>query len=159
MAEWKLFAIDEEPPAGTSRGGQRDIVVTLFGGALIAIGAYLPWLQANPRYEPSGLHLVPSLMTPGVELIHFVLLFPAGVVLAALVVNGPTRGWALVSLVTGLWAVLFSVLLLVVQYTSGTLRFIPELGWVLTVLGGLLLALVGGLALFREETTESQRRI
>lgn len=133
----------------TTHGGVRDLAGTLAGAVLLVVGAYLPWLRANPGYDPIGL--VPSFMTPGLALAHFVLLFPAGVAVAARVFRGPTRGWALASLVTGLWAVLFSVLLLGAQYTAGGLRFVPAAGWALTVAGGLLLALVGGLALLDGE--------
>ena len=148
MAEWKIVAIDDGPPAATAGQGVRSVVGTLVGGVLVAAGAYLPWLRANPASETTGLGLVPGLMTPGLGLLDFVLVFPAGVVLAALLVRGPTRGWALGSVVTGLWAVQFSVLLVVVQYTGEGLRFVPDVGWALTVGGGLVLALVGGRTLF-----------
>lgn len=140
-------AVEAERSGATWRGGVRDLAGTLAGASLLAVGAYLPWLRANPGYEATGLESVPALMTSGVELVHFVLLFPAGVAVAARVFRGPTRGWALASLVTGLWAVLFSVLLLGAQYTSTGMRFVPGAGWGLTVLGGIVLALVGGLAL------------
>jgi hypothetical protein len=70
---------------------------------------------------------------------------------AARIGRGATRGLALATLVTGLWAVLFVGLLLGAQYTAGGLRFAPDVGWALTVGGGLALALVGGLALFESE--------
>lgn len=159
MAEKKTLAVGEEPTAGTVRDGYRRILVTVAGAALVAVGAYLPWLRANPGIERDGLRLVPGLMTPGLTFVHFVVLFPVGVVLAARLVRGPTRGWALASVVAGLWAVLFSVLLVVVQYTDEGLRFLPELGLGLTVLGGLLLALVGGVALFEESATVPRRRL
>ena len=158
MTGWKVLTVDDEPPAGTVRDGYRRILVTVAGAALVAIGAYLPWLRANPGIERDGLRLVPSLMTPGLAFVHFVVLFPVGVVLAARLLRGPTRGWALASVVSGLWAVLFSVLLVVVQYTGEGLRFVPEVGWVFTVLGGLLLALAGGVALFEEGATVPRRR-
>ena len=150
MSERKTLAVEDERPASTVRDGYRRILVTVAGTAFVAVGAYLPWLRANPGIKRDGLRLVPSLMTPGLAFVHFVVLFPVGVVLTTRLVRGPTRGWALASVVTGLWAVLFSVLLVVVQYTDEGLRFVPEAGWVLTVLGGLLLALVGGVALFEE---------
>ena len=57
-------------------------------------------------------------MTPGLAFVHSTVLFPVGVVLAACLVRGPMRGWALASVVAGLWAVLLSALLVVVQYTG-----------------------------------------
>lgn len=130
-------------------GGARDLAGTLAGTGLLVLGAYLPWLRANPGYEPIGL--VPSFMTPGVAFVHFVLLFPAAVVVAARVGRGATRGWALAALVTGLWGVVLPVLLLGAQYTTDGFRFVPAAGWATTVAGGLLLALVGGLALLDGE--------
>lgn len=148
MDQWKIVTIDDGPRSATPGQGVRDIVGTLAGGVLVAAGAYLPWLRTNPPSGSDGLGLVPGLMLPGFGLLDFVLVFPAVVALATLVVRGPTRGWALASVVTGLWALLFSVLLVVVQYTGDGLRFVPDLGWALTVGGGLVLALVGGRALF-----------
>lgn len=159
MTEWKRIAVKDESPAGPVHDGYRRLLVTVAGAALVTVGAYLPWLRANPGVEQDGLRLVPSLMTPGLAFVHFVVLFPVGVVLAARLVRGPTRGWALASVVAGLWAVLFSVLLVVVQYTDEGLRFVPEVGWALTVLGGLLLALVGGVTLFEESAAVPRRRI
>lgn len=150
MSRWKIVTIDDGPPVTTAGQGFRDVVGTLVGGGLVAAGAYLPWLRANPASESAGFGLVPGLMTPGLGLLDFVLLFPAGVVLGTLLVRGPTRGWALASVVTGLWAVLFSVMLVVVQYTGEALRFVPDLGWVLTVAGGLVLAFGGGQALLEK---------
>lgn len=156
MTRHRIRGVEGAPTDASWRGGVRDLVGTLAGAGLLLVGAYLPWLRANPGYEASGLKFVPPLMTSGVELLHFVLLFPAGVAVAARLFRGPTRGWALAALVTGLWAVVFSVLLLGAQYTSAGLRFVPGAGWALTVLGGLVLALVGGLALF--ETPSPSRR-
>lgn len=149
MERYTIRAVETDRSEPAWRDGYRDLAGTLVGAALIAVGAYLPWLRANPGYEPIGL--VPSLMTPGVALVHFVLLFPAAVVVAARVGRGATRGWALATLVTGLWAVLFAVLLLGAQYTAGGLRFVPGAGWALVVGGGLALALVGGMALLEAE--------
>lgn len=154
MGRHTIRAVEADRREPTWRGGYRDLAGTLAGAALIGVGAYLPWLRANPGYEPIGL--VPSLMTPGVALVHFVLLFPAAVVVAARVGRGATRGWALSALVTGLWAVLFAVLLLGAQYTAGGLRFVPGPGWALTVGGGLAFALVGGLALLEAESPASR---
>lgn len=154
MSRHTTLGAEADGSGTTWRGGYRDLAGTIAGAGLLTVGAYLPWLRANPDYGPIGL--VPSLMTPGVALVHFVLLFPAAVVVAARAFRGPTRGWALASLVTGLWAVLFSVLVLGAQYTSPGLRFVPGAGWGLTVLGGLVLALVGGLALL--EIQPSSRR-
>lgn len=153
MSRHRLRAVEPAPPESSWRGGVRDLAGTIAGAGLLAVGAYLPWLRANPGYEATGLESVPALMTSGVEFLHFVLLFPAGVAVAARVFRGPTRGWALASLVTGLWAVLFSVLVLGAQYTSTGLRFVPGAGWGLTVLAGVVLALVGGLALFEATPT------
>lgn len=153
MTRHTIPAVETERSGPTWRGGVRDLAGTIAGAGLLAAGAYLPWLRANPGYEATGLESVPALMTSGVEFLHFVLLFPAGVAVAARVFRGPTRGWALASLVTGLWAVLFSVLVLGAQYTSTGLRFVPGAGWGLTVLGGVVLALVGGLALFEATAT------
>lgn len=147
MGQWKIVVVDDGPRAATTGQGSRDLLGTLAGGGLVAAGAYLPWLRANPASESAGLGLVPSLMTPGLGLIDFVLVFPAIVVLLTLLVRGPTRGWALAAVVTGLWALLFSVQLVVAQYTGDGLRFVPGLGWALTVGGGLVLAFVGGRAL------------
>jgi hypothetical protein len=149
MTRHTIRAVEADRSEPTWRGGYRDLAGTIAGALLIWVGAYLPWLRANPGYEPIGL--VPSLMTPGVASVHFVLLSPAVVVVAARIGRGATRGLALATLVTGLWAVLFAGLLLGAQYTAGGLRFAPDVGWALTVGGGLALALVGGLALFESE--------
>lgn len=153
MTRHRIRGVEPAPTESRWRGGVRDLAGTLVGAGLLVVGAYLPWLRANPGYEATGIGSVPALTTSGVAFLHFVLLFPAGVVVAARVFRGPTRGWALAALVTGLWAVLFSVLLLGAQYTSAGLRFVPGAGWVLTVLGGLVLALVGGLALLETPPT------
>lgn len=159
MTGRKPLVVEDEPPTSTAHDGYRRILITVGGAAFVAIGAYLPWLRVNPGAEQGGLGLVPGLMTPGVAFVHFVVLFPVGVVLATHLVRGPTRGWALASVVAGLWVVLLSVLLVVVQYTDEGLRFLPEFGLALTVLGGLALALVGGVALFEERTANPTRRI
>lgn len=153
MSRNHIPVVEPDRTDSSPHGGVRDLAGTLAGAGLLVVGAYLPWLRTNPGYEATGLEFVPALMTSGVEFLHFVLLFPAGVAVAARVFRGPTRGWALAALVTGLWAMLFSVLLLGAQYTSSGLRFVPGAGWVLTVLGGLVLALVGGLALLETAPT------
>lgn len=156
MTQWKIVATDD-PSAAAADQWPGNLLATLAGGGLVATGAYLPWLRTNPGHEPDALGVVPGLMTAGLSLLDFVVLFPVGVVLAALLVRGATRGWALASVVTGLWAVLLSVLLVATQHTAEGLRFVPDIGLALTLLGGLVLALVGGRTLL-EDPAGTQRR-
>lgn len=118
--------------------------ITLLGVLLITLGSYLPWLQENPWYEVRGLiRIAPYTASPGIEWIHLILLIPAGIAIATILTRGPTPSWEWASIITGAGAILFPVILVLNHYTNDGFYYIPDGGWFLTVLGGLLLVGIG----------------
>ena len=125
---------------------------SLVGAGLIAIsiGAYLPWLKTNPSL-PSDAQ-VPQILLPGMnaglEGLDFALL---GLVGLALVLRGASsrkRLQTVFTLLAGVGPVVLCALCLSGSSLAGfTATFVPALGWYLTVLGGVLLTIAGGLQL------------
>ena len=122
-----------------------------FAGATIAVavGTYLPWITTNPDLPPDAE--IPSIyqfgMATGFEGFDFALLGAIGLVLLA-VVPFRTSTHAVLTLATGLGIVAFQLYYLSTSSLVGfAATFTPAVGWHLTVLGGVLFALVGGFQL------------
>jgi len=119
----------------------------LIGAGVIAVsaGAYPPWLKTNPKLTPDAE--IPAIyilgMNAGFEAFDFALL---GFVALVLVFRVSSRKGlqSVVTLLTGVGTVLFCGLYLSGSLTGFTATFVPALGWYLTVLGGVLLTVVGG---------------
>ena len=125
--------------------------VLLVGGTVsIAVGTYLPWLRIHPDL-PSDAE-IPTIyytgMEAGFERFDFVLLGAVGLTLFVRVGSARTMARTATTLAVGLGAIVLPAYYLS-QSTliafSGT--FVPALGWYLTVLGGVLITVTGGLEL------------
>ena len=145
------FRTGKTPIESDWRSEPRKTIGTLVGVAFLILGAYLPWLQHNPWYDSVGIFIIPIATSWGIGITDLLFLFPATVVLVALAIQIASGFWAWTSLITGLWAILLQGLLVLEQYVNHNLYYIPDVGWGLTVLGGSILALVGGYTLFGAE--------
>ena len=124
----------------------------LVGGGIVAvvIGTYLPWLKTNSNLPPDAE--IPTIyysgMNAGFEAFDFALLGAAGLVLLLHGVSSRTQVQPVVTLLAGVGIVVFPP-----YYLSGSTllgfsaTFVPALGWYLTVLGGLIFSIAGGLRL------------
>ncbi|WP_435158111.1 hypothetical protein [Haladaptatus sp. DFWS20] len=121
--------------------------ILVAGGAVaVAVGAYLPWLRTNPNLPPDAE--VPTIyytgMGAGFEGFDFALLGAVGLVLLL-------RGASFripIRIVAGVGTAVFPVYYLSYSTLFGfSATFVPALGWYLTVLGGILLSVAGGLQL------------
>ncbi|MFD1513367.1 hypothetical protein [Halomarina rubra] len=128
-------------------------------GSLLAVvvGTYLPWLRRSER--PPGESLVLSLFRAGVETgfggLDVVVLGLVAGVLVAHWSDGRDRLCASVTLLVGVLLVLLAVGYLFAAASVGhNTNYSVELGWYLSVLGGAVLAVVGGVGLSEEEAAE-----
>lgn len=124
----------------------------LIGASVIAIsaGAYLPWLKTNPNHLPDAeIPMVyNSGMNAGFEAFDFALLSLVGLVLVLRAISLWKQLQSVFTLLTGVVTVLFCALYLSDSSLHGfTATFVPALGWYLTVLGGSLLTVIGGVQL------------
>ncbi len=128
-------------------------IVVGLGLTMVVIGTLLPWVRVNPDRsgEPIPDILLPHMHT-GFEWGSGFVLLPLVVLLAlAFLWSRPIQRYLLV-LGGGLWvvAVPFQYIreLSLVGFQS---TFVPWVGWYLTVTGGVLIALVGGVTAFRRQ--------
>ncbi|WP_224447346.1 hypothetical protein [Haloprofundus salilacus] len=126
-------------------------MILLIGGTIsIAVGAYLPWLRTNPNLPPDAK--IPTVyytgMGAGFEGFDFALLGAIGLVLLVRVVSTRTMARTATTLAVGLGTIVFPAYYLSMSTLIGfSATFVPALGWYLTVLGGVLFTVVGGLEL------------
>lgn len=121
------------------------ITFATIGVLLIAIGSYLPWFQNNPNYiGPPNILLLTDLRTTGIERINLLLLIPAVLILALIYIRGLTSEWAISALITGIVAVLLPMFFAIQQYVNYDMYLLPDVGWVVTMIGGLILTILGG---------------
>ena len=125
---------------------------SLVGAGVIAIsiGAYLPWLKTNPSLPPDAQ--VPQIlflgMNAGLEGLDFVLLGSVGLALVLHGISSRKQLQTVFTLLAGVGAIVLCALYLSGSSLAGfTAIFVPALGWYLTVLGGVLLIIAGGLQL------------
>lgn len=130
----------------------------------VSIGTYLPWLRTNPNLPPDAE--MPTILLPGMnagfEAFDFALLGSVGLVLFLRGVSSRKRLRSLATLLTGAGTVLLCASYLSRSSLAGfDATFVPALGWYLTVLGGVLLSIAGGLRLpstvRRSETTMASK--
>lgn len=126
----------------------RDKVLVGAGTIAVSVGACLPWLKTNPNL-PSDAE-IPTVYYSGINAgfdgFDFALLGLVGLVLGFRAVSSRKRLQSVFTVLTGVGMVLFCVLYLSGSSLTGvTATFVPALGWYLTVLGGVLLTVVGGL--------------
>lgn len=125
--------------------------ILLIGGTVsIAVGAYLPWLRTDPNLSPDAR--IPTIyytgMGAGFEGFDFALLGAVGLVLLVRAVGTRTMTRTATTLAVGLGTIVFSVYYLSQSTLIGfSATFVPALGWYLTVLGGVLFTVAGGLGL------------
>lgn len=128
----------------------RDRVLVGAGVIAVSVGAFLPWLKINPNLPPDAE--IPSIYYPGMnagfEAFDFALLGLVGLVLALRAVSSRKRLQTIFTLLTGVGIVAFCALDLSGSSLTGfAATFVPALGWYLTVLGGVLLTVAGGIQL------------
>lgn len=125
--------------------------ILLIGATIsIAVGAYLPWLRTNPNLPPDAE--IPTVyytgMSTGFEGFDFALLGVVGLALLVRVVSTRTIARTTTTLAVGLGTIVFPAYYLFQSTLIGfSATFVPALGWYLTVLGGVLFTVVGGLKL------------
>ena len=137
----------------------------LIGGAVsVTVGAYLPWLRTNPNLPPDAE--IPGIfytgMGAGFEGFDFALLGLVGLVLLVHAVSARTMARTAMTLFVALGTTLFPAYYLSQSTLIGfAATFVPTIGWYLTVLGGILFTVAGGLKLpsiiRRPETIASPR--
>lgn len=121
------------------------------GGTIaVAVGTYLPWLKMNPNLPPEAE--IPTVyytgMRAGFEGFDFALLGAIGLVVLFRAVGFRTPIRTAVTLVAGVGTAVFPVYYLSHSTLIGfSATFVPALGWYLTVLGGVLFSVAGGLQL------------
>ena len=128
----------------------RDSVQSVGGAIALALGAYLPWLRTNPALPHDAE--IPTILLPGmragIDGFDFALLGGAGIVLALRLVGTEQRRQSLFECVTGVGSLFLCVRhLFFYAGVGGDATFVPALGWYVTVLGGVLLAVSGGVRL------------
>lgn len=151
MVSLQIFAANEEPLSPRVRKRPFTTLGTLVGVVLLLLAAYVPLLRYNPSNPPTWIYTFSYATSWGIEPLDLIFLVPAGVALATLVIRGPNLRWAWTAVIAGLWTVLLQGLLLLHQYVYTDFWLIPSAGWALAVLGGILLALIGGYTLNRTE--------
>lgn len=131
-------------------GESRKKILLAGGTVSVAVGTYLPWLKTNPNLPPDAK--IPTIyytgMNSGFEGFDFALLSAVGLVLLSHVISLQTEIRTGTTLAVGLGLIVFPAYYLshsTLFGFSGT--FVPALGWYLTVLGGVLFTVVGGLQL------------
>lgn len=124
----------------------RDKILIGVGVIAVSAEAYLPWLKTNPNLPPDAE--IPTIYIPGMnagfEAFDFALLSLAGLVLVFRA-SSRKRLQSAFTLLAGVGTVLFCGLYLSGSLTGFTATFVPAHGWYLTVFGGVLLTVVGGL--------------
>lgn len=124
----------------------------LLGGAIgVAIGCYLPWVRQNPALAPDAE--VPSVylagMDPGFSAVEIALL---ALVVATLVWQRFGTNYARSSMAAA-WAGGATLVFCANFLSSDGLigfraTFVPDVGWFVTVIAGVLLVSAGGVRLF-----------
>lgn len=149
MVSHQIFTADRD--SLSHRAGKRPYTTfgTLIGATLVVVGTYLPWFQWNPNYDGTwGGRLIPHALTEaGIGLPHVLFLLPLGVAVAVFSIRGATRGWAVASVIAGLWTALLPGIAVYGEYIENWM-YIPTIGLGMAVLGGSLLIITGGYALF-----------
>ena len=125
----------------------RNNLLMVGGGVAVAVGTYLPWIQPNPNLA-SGAE-IPMIsyygMNAGFEGFDFALLGAVALLTFLSGVGFQPSVSTVMTLVVGIGITVFSG-----YYMSGyglvgfSATFVPALGWYLTLLGGVLLSVAGG---------------
>ena len=125
--------------------------ILIAGGTVaVAVGTYLPWLGTNPDLPPDAQ--IPILYSPGmgvgIERFDFALLFAVGLVLLVRAGRKRTVARSATQLAVGIGTLTFPAYYLSQSTLIGfSATFVPALGWYLTITGGALFTVAGGLEL------------
>lgn len=145
MAHGSSVSLRQRSPSGS--GDLRLALATLLGAGAIAVGAVLPWLQSNPARELTRFVYLPG-MASGLEVdVTLGLLLVVAVSVALSVRHGRTRPTGAVVVLAGESAIALPSYVLLDSYTAFGGDFIPHVGSLLTILGGITL-LGTGIAVF-----------
>ncbi|MEA5389284.1 hypothetical protein VB779_21235 [Haloarculaceae archaeon H-GB11] len=128
----------------------RNKLLIAWGTIAVAVGTYLPWLRTNPNLPPDVE--IPTIyytgMSAGFEGFDFALLGAVGLVILLHTVDFQTPTPIVVTLVVGVGTAVFPMYYLSSSTMIGfSATFVPALGWYLTILGGVLFSVAGGLQL------------
>jgi len=128
----------------------RSKILIAGGTAAVAVGTYLPWLGTNPELPPDAQ--IPILYSPGmgvgIERFDVALLCAVGLVLLVRAGHRRTVARSATPLAVGLGTLIFPVYYLSQSTLTGfSATFVPALGWYLTITGGALFTVAGGLEL------------
>lgn len=141
------------------KSGYAQSIIVGLALTIVVVGTWLPWVRVNPDRtgEPIPDILLPHMHT-GFEWGSGLVLIPLVILLAlAFLWSRPIQRYLLL-LSGGLWAVTIPLQyireLSLVGFQS---TFVPSIGWYLTVAGGVLIALVGGVTAFRRWRTVGNR--
>lgn len=127
--------------------------ILVWGGAIaITVGAYLPWLKRDPNVHLAVVYpeIIPAAIdiSSGFDGYGFVFLSMLGVVLLLRAVSSRTWLPPVVTLLSGGGIVAGCVYYLFSSNLTGVdSTFVLAVGWYLTVFGGILLFVAGGLRL------------
>ena len=125
----------------------RLVGATLLGAISIVVGIYLPWLQSNPAREVIRHVYLPG-MSSGLEFdVTLALLLLIAVSVAMSILVGYSQFTAMIFVLTGLSSIALPSYLLLDIYAVYGGDFIPQIGSLLTILGGTVV-LVTGIAVF-----------
>lgn len=125
--------------------------ILLAGGTVsIAVGTYLPWLRSNWNVPPDAN--IPAVyameLNAGLEGFSIALLGVVGLVLLVRAISSRTDIGTAITLAVGLGTMVYPVYYLSTFTLAGfSARYVPTLEWYLTILGGILFAIVGGIEL------------
>jgi hypothetical protein len=122
-------------------------VLAALGALVVGVGSYLPWLTVNPRLPDD--QPIPSVyyagMDSGIAGVDYVLLALAGLVLLAHLTGSREPRRSGLTLVTGVVTMLACVGYLLLSPRIGFVgALVPALGWYLTFVGAVVLAVAGG---------------
>lgn len=126
-----------------------DPIGTFVGIALIVIGGYLPWLKNNPDFTGNALVLMPEL-TIGFSRFDLVFIIPIVVVLLVIVFQGFSKTAGVILLLCGAVVTTIPLLLAVSVIVETNPVYVPTLGAILSISGGMCFIAIGARIVYYE---------